>query len=51
MPFMIQCLAAVYSGKMDFKNPQEVWDGVDEKGIKASWRNTERGLGRAIEFL
>lgn len=51
MPFMIQCLAAVHTGKMDFRNPQDIWDGSDEKVIKASWRRTAKGVGRVVEFL
>ena len=51
MPFMIQCLAAVHTGKMDFKKPEDIWDGADEREIRASWKKTSIGLGRLIEFL
>lgn len=50
-PFLIQCLAAVHTGKMNFYKPHDIWDGSDEKQIKDSWKKTEVGLGRTIGFL
>ncbi|MDV2494787.1 MAG: DUF262 domain-containing protein [bacterium] len=50
-PFLIQCLAAVHTGKMSIKKPKDVWSGSDDREIKQSWKRTERGLGRIIEFL
>ena len=49
--FLIQCLAAVHTGRMALKKPKDVWAGSDAKGIKRSWKRTEIGLGRAVEFL
>jgi len=49
--FLIQCLAAVHTSKINLKKPKDVWDGSKKQEIKASWRHTERGLGRTIEFL
>lgn len=51
MPFLIQCLAAVHAGKMQFQRPSEIWDGSDERVIRASWKLTEKGIDRLIEFL
>lgn len=50
-PFLIQCLAAVHTGKMKFSESREIWDGSDEKAIKNSWKKTGVGLGRTIELL
>ncbi len=49
-PFLIQCLAANYTGKMKLKKPKDIWTGK-EKAIRKSWKKTEIGLGRTIEFL
>jgi len=50
-PFLIQCLAAVHTGRMNLANPRAIWKDKDEKQIKRSWGKTERGLGRTIELL
>ena len=50
-PFLIQCLTAIHTGGMNFQKPRDIWDGDDEKSIKNSWRKTEKGLSRTIEFL
>ena len=49
--YLIQCLVAVHTGKLNLKNPQEVWKGSNVREIKNSWKRTEKGIGRAIEFL
>jgi len=50
-PFLIQCLSAVHTSRMEFQRPRDIWDGTDEKKIKKSWKKTELGLGRTISFL
>lgn len=50
-PFLIQCLAAVHTSKMNFAKPRDIWDGSDEKSLKNSWKKTEKGIGRTIELL
>ncbi len=50
-PFLIQCLAGVHTSKMNFTNPRDIWDGSDEKALKNSWKQTEKGLGRTVELL
>jgi len=49
--FLIQCLVAVHTGKLNLKNPKEVWRGSNDREIKNSWKKTERGIDRVIEFL
>jgi len=49
--FLIQCLISVHTGKMKFNEIDQIWDGSDEKKIKHSWKLTEKGLARTIEFL
>jgi len=51
MPFLIQCLAGVHTGKMQFQTPYEIWDGSKQSKIKKSWKRTEKGIDRLIEFL
>lgn len=50
-PFLIQCLAAIHTHKIDFKKSTEVWTSYSEKQIHNSWKKTEKGLSRAIEFI
>jgi hypothetical protein len=53
MPFLTQCLLAVFTGRLRTKAKQ-AW-GDPEKShasdIKKAWRRTERGLGNVIKFL
>jgi hypothetical protein len=51
MPFLIQSLAAVHKGKMQFKSPYEIWDGTNDYAIRQSWKKTEKGIDKTIEFL
>jgi hypothetical protein len=51
IPFLIQCLAAVHKGKMQFKSPYEIWKKANDYEIKNSWKKTEKGIGKTIEFL
>lgn len=50
-PFLIQCLAAVHTGRMNFAKSRNLWVGSDKRDIKKSWKKTEVGLGRTIELL
>lgn len=50
-PFLIQCLTAVHKNRLRFKQAKEIWDGSDEKGVKLSWKKTEKGIGRVIKLL
>lgn len=49
--FLIQCLAAIHTSKMNLKKPKDVWLDSEEKQIRKSWDQTEKGLGRVIELL
>lgn len=50
-PFLIQCLAAVHTGKMDIKKPEDVWGNSTPKQIEKSWEKTASALDSVIEFL
>lgn len=50
-PFLIQCLAAVHTGRMDLKKPEQVWGDSTPKQIEKSWDKTARALDSVIEFL
>jgi len=50
-PFLIQCLAAVHTGRMSLRNPEEVWGDSTPKQIEKSWEKTARALDSVIEFL
>lgn len=49
-PFLIQCLVAVHTGRMNIKNPDKIW-GDSESAIRESWRKTAKGFERLIEFV
>lgn len=50
-PFLIQCLAAVHTGRMNIKNPEEVWQDSTEESVRESWRKTAYGLGQVVKLL
>lgn len=53
MPFLTQCLLAVFTGRLRTK-AKEAWGDPDKShasDIKNAWRRTERGLGQVIKFL
>lgn len=53
MPFLTQCLLAVFTGRLRTK-AKEAWGDPDKShpsDIKDAWRRTERGLGHVIKFL
>lgn len=51
IPFLMQCLTAVHTGKMKFNSPDEIWKDSNQNKIRNSWKKTEKGLGRLINFL
>ena len=50
-PFLIQCLAAVHTNRMNLQKPKEVWGESTPKEIEKSWERTAKGLDSVIEFL
>lgn len=50
-PFLIQCLAAVHTHRMDIKKPEDVWGDSTPKQIERSWERTAKALDKVIEFL
>jgi hypothetical protein len=50
-PFLIQCLVAVHTGRMNLRKPEETWADSTPKEIEASWGKTARALDMVIEFL
>ncbi len=49
--FLVQCLVAVHTGKIKFKNSSDVWSKSTEGQIKKSWEKTKKGIARTIDFL
>jgi hypothetical protein len=50
-PFLIQCLAAVHTGRMRLQDPQGVWGDSSPQKIRQSWRETERAISEVIKLL
>lgn len=50
-PFLIQCLAAVHTGRMNVQHPEEVWKDSTEEAIRESWRKTAYGLAQVVKLL
>ncbi len=51
LPFLAQCLIAVHTGRLQLRDPKQVWAGATEAEVKASWAKTERAFDRLVEFL
>jgi hypothetical protein len=51
MPFLVQCLLAVHTGRFRIPDPDQFWVGVKPAEIEESWTRTERGVAKLIEFL
>ena len=49
--FLVQCLAAVHTGRMNLREPQRVWGDSTAQAIRQSWRDTERGISELIRLL
>jgi hypothetical protein len=51
-PFLVQCLAAVHTGRMALKESRLFrWDGATEAEIRRSWNRTEKAMSAVVEFL
>jgi Protein of unknown function DUF262 len=50
-PFLMQCLAAVHTGRMRLDRPDQVFGDAEPKDILASWERTARGLEAVIDFI
>ena len=51
IPFLIQCMTAVHTGKIKYNSTTEIWDGSEDKHIIKSWGHTEKGIKRTIDIL
>jgi hypothetical protein len=51
MPFLVQCLLAVHTGRFRMKDTKQLWQGADKNEIKKSWQNAERAIAKLVEFL
>lgn len=51
MPFLVQCLLAVQTGRFSLKNPEQLWAKAEASVIRTSWQNTERAIGKLVDFL
>ncbi|RJO73138.1 MAG: DUF262 domain-containing protein [Myxococcales bacterium] len=50
-PFLLQCLVSIHATRMKIDQPERIWEKSDERSIRSSWRNTEKGVDRIVEFL
>lgn len=51
MPFLVQCLLAVHTGRFRLKDTEQFWADAKPSEVKDSWRKTERAIAKLIEFL
>jgi hypothetical protein len=51
MPFLVQCLLAVHTGRFRLKETEQAWSDAKPSEVKDAWRKTERAIGKMIEFL
>jgi hypothetical protein len=51
VPFLVQCLLAVNSGRLETKRAQVTWGRTTPAEIRKSWSLTARGLSHVIAFL
>ena len=49
--FLTQCLTVIHTDKIKLEKPKDLVDGSTKKEISSSWKRTEKGINRAIEFL
>ena len=50
-PFIVQCLRAVHTGRLQHVDPERFWGGTTASQIRASWEKTERAFGELVKFL
>jgi hypothetical protein len=50
-PFMIQCLAAVHTDRMNLQKPRDLWNGAEAQDIRESWKMTRQGLAGTVHLL
>lgn len=50
-PFLVQCLLAVLTSRLQLRDAHGVWDEFDEKQIRQAWNRTERGLSEVISLV
>jgi hypothetical protein len=51
VPFMVQCLLAVHTGRFRLEDPGRFWAEAKPNEIKDSWKATERAIARVVDFL
>lgn len=51
MPFLVQCLLAVHTGRFRISDPKQFWANVKPAELEKSWERAERGIAKLIEFL
>ncbi|MBI5879275.1 MAG: DUF262 domain-containing protein [Chloroflexi bacterium] len=49
--FLMQCLAAVHTNRMNFSKPEKLFGDSSPSDIRASWHRTVRGLEDVIDFV
>jgi Protein of unknown function DUF262 len=50
-PFLLQSLVSIHATRLKIDQPKQLWENSDERAIRTSWKKTESGVGRVVEFL
>jgi hypothetical protein len=50
-PFLVQCLLAVLTGRLQLRDARGIWNAFDENQIRQAWDRTERGISEVITLL
>jgi len=50
-PFLVQCLLAVHTRRLQHTDPEGFWEGESPTDIRASWKRTQRAFGELVNFL
>jgi hypothetical protein len=51
MPFLVQCLLAVHTGRFRLTDPENFWATTNPSDLVKTWEQTERALSKLVEFL
>ena len=51
MPFLVQCLLAVHTGRFRLTDPEKFWADANPAEIEASWERTERAIAKLVDLL
>ncbi len=50
-PYLVQCLLAVLTGRLQLRDARGVWEEFEESEIRQAWDKTQRGIAEVISLL